>query len=134
MLTIRTVGSGEALATFCEHKPLAGMTPAQRQAMWRDRGLFALAVEEDDDLVGLTLAESGPKAVDVIALEGDTASCELLLDRLMRLAGERDVSAWCPDDRPDLMALLEVRDFLRQSQHDFPERASHFYYLPRNDP
>lgn len=133
MLTIRIVGSAEALAAFCEHKPLAGMTPAQRQTLWAQRGLFALAVEEDGDLVGLSLAESGPKAVHVIALEGDTGACGLLLDRLMRLSGERDVSAWCPDDRPDLLAALEERGFLRQSQHDFPERAAHFYYLPRND-
>jgi len=95
--------------------------------------LLAWAAEQDGDLVGFTVAESHARGVRVLTLEGGTAICQLLLDKLVRLAGERDVSGWCPADRPDVQKLFETRGFLRQYLDDFQGCPSYLYHCSRNE-
>ncbi|MFO0845813.1 MAG: hypothetical protein U0797_26095 [Gemmataceae bacterium] len=112
----------------------AGMTPAEWEAYCDERGLLAFAAEEDGELVGLALAESGPQAVHVLAADGRPDACRLLVERLVRLAGERDVTAWCPEDKGDLRETLRGLGFVDLHRGDFLGRPSHYYRLGRNDP
>ena len=133
MLSIHPVDLSDALELFCESPPLEGMTPTQCAAFCRRRCLVAFAAERDDNLVGFAVAESDPNGVAVLNLEGDIDACRLLLGRLVRLAGERDVTSWCPADRPDVVELLEARGFSRECRDDFLARPSFLYCLYRPD-
>ena len=65
-------------------------------------------------------------------MEGDAETCRLLLDRLVRLAGERDVSGWCPTARRDVWKMFEMVGLKRQFRDDFQGRPSYFYSWARN--
>jgi hypothetical protein len=73
----------------------------------RARGLLAFAVTEADSLEGLAIAESKPRLLHVPYLEGGDDACRLLLQRLIRLAGERAMSVSCRADRTGRRQLLE---------------------------
>jgi hypothetical protein len=94
--------------------------------------LLAFVAKEEERAVGLALAESHPGRVHVFVLEGTTDACRLLLERLVRLAGERDVSVWCPAARLDVRELLEQRGFARLAQGDFVGRPSYLYFCRRS--
>jgi hypothetical protein len=105
MLTHCNVNMSDAAELFGEPPSPAGMTPAQT-ALYLRRGLVAFGVEENGQLAGLSIAESRPRGVHILGMEGRTGACLLLLERLVRFAGERDLSAWCPASRPDVRHML----------------------------
>ena len=134
MLVIRSVDPSYAVGLFTEPLSCDAMTPAECREFCRERGLIALAadVADEDDLAGFAVAESDPKAVHFLMLEGDTETCRSLLDRLVRLAGERDVSGWCPIDREDVQRLLEGRGFVRKYRDRFFGCPCYLYHWNRN--
>jgi hypothetical protein len=99
----------------------------------KKRGLLALAAEEDDELIGLAVAESHPRHLLILDLAGEVNICGQFLDRLVRLAGERNVAAYVPRDRIALQRLLAHRGFVRPEGDNRPERESYFFYLDRNE-
>jgi len=94
--------------------------------------LLAFAAERDGDFAGLAVAESHPGAVHAFGLEGEPDACCLLLARLVRAAGERDVSVRCPADRPEVPVILEAMGFTRQCPDEPGERPSHLYLRPNS--
>src|SRR5262249_13511520 len=106
--------------------------PGQWKRTCSRMGLLAFAAEEDGTLLGFTLAETGPKSVHFLDLEGDAGTCRLLLDRLVRAAGERDVSGWVPAARHDLRGLVVRLGFAVQAADDFRGRPCRLYYWDRN--
>ena len=132
MLVICDVDVSDAAELFGEPPPPAGMTPAQT-ALYLRRGLVAFGVEEDGQLAGLSIAASRPRSVHVLGMEGRTGACHLLLERLVRFAGERDLSAWCPASRPDVRHMLERRGFVKKRGGSFRGRPSFLYHWPRNE-
>jgi hypothetical protein len=77
----------------------------------RARGLVAFAVTEADSLEGLAIAESKPRLLHVPYLNGTDDACQLLLRRLILLAGERDVSVAFRADRAEARRFLEGEGF-----------------------
>jgi hypothetical protein len=110
----------------------AGMSRAEWLAFCLDRGLVAFAAEEGREVVGLAAAETDAKVVHVAILEGDTGACHALLGRLVRLAGERDMSGWVPADRCDVRRMAEHLGFVRVATGDFEGVPSFLYYWCRN--
>jgi hypothetical protein len=94
-------------------------------------GLLVLAAEDEaGELAGLAVAASKSRLVRVLVLDGDPEVCRLLLGRLVRQAGERDVAGWFPVRRTDLFGVLEDRGFRRVRRG----RASVLYRLRRGGP
>jgi hypothetical protein len=81
------------------------------EGLWERLGMFALAAEEDGARVGLAVAESQANLVHVLYLDGRPDAWLALLERLVRLAGERDLSVWCLADRAGRREALEQRGF-----------------------
>jgi hypothetical protein len=96
------------------------------------RGLVAFAAEEQGELAAIALAESEPQALHVVAVEGRPDACLLLLERLVRLAGERDVTAWSRDDKPDYQEMLEGLGFSVMDSVKADGRHAFFHRLCRN--
>jgi hypothetical protein len=132
MLTIRSVDPARAVPVFLGIPDDGSLTPAEWDALCKERGLLALAAERDGELVGFAIAESHPQGVPIFNLEGDSHTCRLLLDRLTRLAGERNVSAWVPIDRPDVRRMVERRGFVRLAKGGPEGRPSDFDHWNRN--
>ena len=126
MLVIRRVDPAQALPAFW------GLPPRPWHAYCTRRGLLTFTAEQDGDLTGYAVAESHPRAVYVLDLVGDIQICRLLLDRLVRAAGERDVAGWFTMDRPDLGRVLVRLGFARVAREDFHGRPSHYYHWHRN--
>src|SRR5262245_21652040 len=99
VVVIHRLDTSEATALFTNTPPEAAMTPSQWRSFCLEGGLLAFAAEDEGQFVGLALAESHPRVVKVLAVAGREDACRLLLERLVRLAGERDMSAWCPAAR-----------------------------------
>jgi hypothetical protein len=85
-----------------------------------DGSILAFLAEQDETVVGLTFAESHPKVLHVLNLEGETDVCRLLLDRLVRAAGERNLSGVFPITRPDILELVEEWGFTRGTEDGRP--------------
>jgi hypothetical protein len=132
MLVIRRVDPAEALPLFWDIPPWSRITPSQWGAFCKRRALVAFAAEQDGDLAGFAVAESRPGVVHILNLEGGTDACRLLLSRLVMLAGERDMSGWCPAARSDVVEMLEGSGFDREGEDDFQGRPSHLYRWRRN--
>jgi hypothetical protein len=130
---IRMVDAVEALPVFWDILPVVGRMPPDWAAFCRARGFVALAAEEAEELVGFAVAESQPQVLHVLSLEGSLAVCRLLLGRLVRAAGERDLSGRFPASRADLLALLEATGFTRQPGDDSREGPSCLYRWRRNE-
>jgi len=129
MLTIRSINNTDAIALLCGSPP--GEDTAAAPA---DRGaVFALVAEEGGELVGFAVAESHPRAVHFFGLEGDTDAARFLLERLVRLAGERDVCGWCRARRGDVRRLLLRLGFRPQIRVRSNRQPWDFYHLSRND-
>jgi hypothetical protein len=60
-------------------------------------------------------------------------TCLLLVERLVRLVGDRDVSVWCPVARPDVRQILEGMGFARLLRDAFLGRPSYLYRWERED-
>jgi hypothetical protein len=110
----------------------SGMSPTQWDAYCEEKGLLAFAAEEEGDLVALSMAESVPQALHVVSIEGRPDACHLLLEKFVRLAGERDVTAWCPRGNDDLSRMLEELGFAWMHAAGIGGRTSYFYRLCRN--
>jgi hypothetical protein len=94
---------------------------------------LALVAELDGSLAGFALAESSPQVLRVHTLEGPADACRLLLDRLVRAAGERDVSCWYRVSCTAQHRLLEGRGFARLTEGGRGGKPSHLYfYWARN--
>ena|ERR1700722_19322130 len=72
-LVICNVNMSDAAELFGAPPP-AGVTPAQTALCLR-RGLVAFGVEEDGQLAGLSIAESRPRGVHILGMEGLTGAC-----------------------------------------------------------
>src|SRR5947209_7632985 len=129
MLTIRPLHPTAALALLGARPADEGIEKECWDRWSLDGTLLAFVAREDAMAVGLALAESRPRWVHVFLLEGTTDAGHLLLERLVRSAGERDVSVWCPAARMDVRELLEQRGFARLAQGDFLGRPSYLYRL-----
>ena len=132
MLVIRAIDPSDAVDLFCEYPPSEGLTPTQCGSFCRGRGLVAFAAERGGELAGFAVAESDARAIHLLTLEGDATTCGLLLDRLTRMAGERDVSGWCPADREDVRRLLEERGFGQKYRDDFMGVPCYLYHFDRS--
>lgn len=132
MVVIRTLGPDEAVV-------LAGgrVRGHSHRGLWeawlREGTLLGVVVEQDRVAVGFAVAESHPQVLHVVRLEGDTETCLLLVERLVRLSGERDVSVWCPVARPDVQQILEGMGFARLVRDAFLGRPSNLYRWKRED-
>jgi len=127
MLTIRTLDPAHAFALLGTSPLVEGIDQEFWEPWSRGGTLLALVVEEAERGVGLALADSHPRLVQVFTLEGTADACRLLLERLVRAAGERDVSVWCPAARTDVRQLLERKGFARQVGGDLLGRPSYLY-------
>ena len=133
MVLIRKVGPDDALGVIGATPPGDGIEKAIWDKWSRDGTLVAFVAEHGRAAVGVALAESHPNLVHVLALEGNAATCGLLLERLVRLAGERDVSVRCPDGHEDLRRVLGGTGFSRQGREDPWKQASDLYCLYRDE-
>lgn len=79
-----------------------------------EQQFIAFAAERDGELAGFVVAESHPRVVRIVGLEGQAEACRPLLARLQRLAGERYLSVLRPDDR-DVRRVIEERGFALQT-------------------
>jgi hypothetical protein len=118
VLTVRDLRPDEAAPLFPDGLDWAGVSPAEWVAGC-EAGLFLVfAAERDGTTVAFAVAGSGPRVLLVLALVGDRRADRMLLDRAVRVAGEREVAVYCPDDDPALVALLRRRGFARVSRSD----------------
>jgi hypothetical protein len=100
--------------------------PEEWLADCRERGVVALAAERDGEPAGFAVAASDQQAVYVLKLEGDAGTCRLLLDRLVRFAGERDMAACEQAGRPDIVRMFQDLGFVRHGG------GPCFYHWDRN--
>jgi hypothetical protein len=127
VLVIHRLDPVEAVPGFWGTPPSGGLSPRLWEALCKERGLVAFAAREDEEVAGFAVAESHSNLVHVLNLEGDARACRLLLDRLVRLAGERAVGGWFPVARTDLREMLEGLGFTRICQDEFRGRPSYLY-------
>jgi hypothetical protein len=105
------------------------LPPTGWDALCQARGLLALAAEQDEELVGFAVAESSPQVLHILTLKGDPNVCRLLLQRLVMLAGERDVSGWFPLDQVEVRKMVERLGFVPNT---FQSEHSCYYRWNRN--
>jgi hypothetical protein len=89
---------------------------------------FAL---EGDQLAGYAVAESHPGGVNVLSLEGDANACRCLLARLVRLAGERDISCMVAMNRTEVHTVLRQQGFTCLGRSTFRGQPSYLFRLKR---
>ena len=111
------------LAEFINLPPMAW------DFLCQTRGLVALAAEQDEELMGFAVAESIPQVLHILTLKGDPNCCRLLLQRLVMLAGECDVSGWFPLDQAEVRKVLKRLGFV---PYTFQSEHSCYYRLNRN--
>jgi len=129
MLVIDSVDPVNVLALLGMQPPATGVAGSLWKKWTRNGTLSGVVAEQDDMPVGAAVVESRPDVLHVHILEGDPDPCRMLLHRLVRQAGERDMSAWCSTDRTDVQALLDVLGFTPRYQKD----GATFYYWARNE-
>jgi hypothetical protein len=133
MLHIHTVDPSTAVILIGDLPPLTDyLSPGEWEAYCKDRGVFALVAEREGDLVGWAVAESSPRSLDILRIEGGTDVCRLLLGRLVRVAGERDLSGWVARDRPDVRRLFKRLGFFKGGRCIRDGVPSCFYFWDRN--
>jgi hypothetical protein len=126
MLTLRNIHP-EAVQSLLPGAPDRGrMTPQEWEAFVHRASPVAFVAEEEGKMVGFVFAESHPTLVHVLFLEGTAVACRLLLERIVRLAGERNMAGRFPIDRPDLLAILDLAGFKRRFKDEFWGRPSYF--------
>ncbi len=109
------------------------VAPSEAAAYCRQRGLFGLAAKQDGRLTGLAVACSHPEALVVTGLRGTPRACRLLLRRLTRQAGERDLSVWCPTRCRRLAKLLGNAGFVLVYESRFQGEPAFLYRLHGGD-
>jgi hypothetical protein len=133
MLSVSDLYPADAALRFPDALARAGFPPAQWEARCARGGLLAFAAEEGDVAVGFAVAVSYPQGVHVLTLEGAAPACALLLERLVRAAGERDLSVCCPAERADLRGVLQRRGFARRGYSDVADAVAWLYHLDPHD-
>jgi hypothetical protein len=133
MLSVSDLYPADAALRFPDALARAGFAPAQWEARCTGGRLLAFAAEEGDVAVGFAVAVSHPQGVHVLTLEGTAPTCGLLLERLVRAAGERDLSVCCPAERADLRGLLRRRGFARRGYSDVAVTVASLYHLDRQE-
>jgi hypothetical protein len=108
-----------------------GTGPSGQAAAWwaaygRGRGLRLVVAEGRSGLAGLAVADPRADAVYVLHLEGAPEAARLLLEYLVGLAGDREVSGWLPDD-PALHGVLQAAGFRAGVGHAFWGRRYRVY-------
>jgi hypothetical protein len=126
MPTLKNIDPADAFMLLPGTPCRGGMPLPEWEAFVRRAGPVAFVAEEDGVSVGFAIAESHPKLVHVLYLEGTTAACRLLLDRLVRLAGERKMAGRFRAELPDLLAMLEVAGFKRLFEDEFNGKPTFF--------
>jgi hypothetical protein len=132
MPVIHHLDLAQGVPAFGATREDAGMTLQQWRDFCRRRGLMALSVEQDGEVVGLAVAESCPHRLHIRRLGGDNQACQLLLRRLVLLAGERDMTGWVAADRPDVAELFTRLGFVRQAEAEVGGVPAYFYFWDRN--
>jgi pimeloyl-ACP methyl ester carboxylesterase len=131
VLLTRSVGFAEVRAAAPTNSFPAASSPADCAALWERLGLVVLVAQDGGEQQGLALAASHPGQVHVICVDGAPRACRLLLDQLVRLAGERDVSMWCPAEQTAVGAILEEKGFVLLCQDESQCPPSSLYRLRR---
>jgi hypothetical protein len=133
-LIVRRIDRREAHRLLRGVARFAALTPERWDSLWENHGLVAFAAEARQSLRAFALAESHPQTVHVAHLGGRPDACWLLLERLVRLAGERDMSAVVPMAHPELQVLLEELGFLRVFEEDRGGGRNYVYRWNRTPP
>lgn len=132
MLHIQNLDPAEAV-TVISGEVRGGLSRKRWKRFCKKGGLVAFTANEKDIPVGFCLVSSEPPMVQIIALEGDPKACQLLFERVVRLAGERNVSVWFPTCRKDLGSLAEAFGFVWQRKVICEGVPCHCYLLDRNE-
>jgi hypothetical protein len=128
MLEVRVVDAAKVVPLFWGFYDVQP-APSSWETFCREKGLSALVVERHGELMGFAVTASYPHALHILDLEGDSSACRLLLDRMVMLAGERDMTAWLPLGRPDVHHMVRRLGFVRSRAGNW---ASCFYHWERN--
>jgi hypothetical protein len=128
MLDIFRVDSVEFLPIFWEFEPYATW-----KIVCQERGFVTLVAGSDDELVGYAVAESHPSVLHIVNLEGDAKTSHRLLEILVKMAGERNMSGWCPIDRLAVQRMFRQVGFVRRGKEDFQGRPAYLYCWDRNE-
>jgi hypothetical protein len=106
----------------------------QRKPFCDSLGLLALLAQQGGDLAGFAVAESAPRVLHFLTLECTADACRLLLERLVRAAGERDISCWSRVGCTGQHRLLEGRWFARLAGGGRGNEPSHLYFYWARNP
>jgi len=131
MLAIRSVDAAKAVPLFWGFDDVQ-LPPSRWETYCREKGLSALVAERDGELMGFAVTASSPSALHILGLEGVTPVCRVLLNRMVRVAGERDMTAWLPRDRPDIHRMVRRLGFVQRRAGNFQGRPSRYYHWDRN--
>ncbi len=132
MLTLRRLEPADAVALLTGVHPSEAMAQNCWEIICEERGLRAFAADLNGEMAGFVLAESRPKLVHVLNLEGETGACRLLLDQMVRQAGERNISGWFPVVRTDIHEMLLGLGFSSLFKDDYQGRPSFLFHWERN--
>jgi len=127
MFIIKPVDPVEFYPLFRGVEPAADLPPDQWAAACKERGFLAFLAIRDEAFAGYAVAESNPKVLEILDLDGDTYTCRFLLERLVRLAGERNVSSRCPVTRTDVQKMLHWLGFAWRGVDDGQGWPCHLY-------
>lgn len=127
MVTIRSVSPDDARSIMEKHFAGTRQPASPAEHCEAEDLVIAFVAERDRNVVGLATAESHPRVVHVVNLEGDIEACRALLELMVRRAGERSLTAWVAVARTDLLALVEARGFSREFDADFQGRPACLY-------
>jgi hypothetical protein len=127
MIDVRREDAVEFLPIFWEFEPTANW-----RSFCEERGFVTLAAIQDDELVGYAVAESHPEILHIVNLEGDAKTCHRLLERLVRMAGERNMRGWCYVDPLAVRKMFRRIGFIRGARGQFQGRPAYLYRWDRN--
>jgi hypothetical protein len=133
MLSVRQLSPADAAELLRDVAAGAGMSPSRWEHGCTAGKFLAFTAQRDETPVGLAVASSTPRRLRVVGLAGEGEVAGLLLDHVVRAAGERDVTVWCPAGYAGLRSLLLRRGFLRVGQSDPGEPLAFLYRLSRNE-
>jgi hypothetical protein len=128
MLDIFKVDSVQFLPIAWDFEPFANW-----ERFCLERGFVTLVAGSDEELVGYAVAESNPAVLHIVNLEGDTNTCHRLLEILVKMAGERNMSGWCPIDRLAVRKIFRRVGFVRRGKEEFQGTPAYLYCWDRNE-
>jgi hypothetical protein len=111
MLTLHSLDMAEAVKLVPEEFPACGFTPERWFKFCKRRGFRVYYAADGLAPNAFAFVESRPRLVHVQVWDGTTAGCRLLLDHLLKMAGERSLCIWCHATKEDLLTLLLAAGF-----------------------